>query len=97
VIVRTVTVDVTQDDIDQANATGGPNQMMIYCYCPVALATSRALGYDVDCLDNCITLPRSNAVLAYLPGDETQRVSRYDNGKGMEPHRFELTTEEGES
>lgn len=40
-----VTIRVTQDDIDMAEATGGPDQQQVYRYCPDAVACNRDLLY----------------------------------------------------
>ena len=84
--MRTITVEVTQDDIDQGRRRSS-------CECPVALAVKRATGAEwviVGCSSVDIG---DNKQPFRLPDDARQFISNYDLGFRPEPITFTLESE----
>lgn len=88
--MRTITVDVTQQDIYvgmRRNCTR----------CPVALALARTLGNTFIAVVRPTYLHVTSKTAVHvvpLPVDEIQRIRLYDEGLAMEAHSFSFTLQE---
>lgn len=82
-----ITINVTQDDINKG-------QKSKCFYCPVALATKRALKCRNVMI--CTDTLKTSGYTAPLPLDVRQWVWDYDYGQPVQPISFELTLTEVE-
>lgn len=88
--MKTITINVTADDIRLATLNRFRSLHHYCCRCPVGRAVSRALRLTTDVTSVNVYHGTTPDILAPMPKVAGRRVQDFDNEREIKPFKFKL-------